>query len=141
MVAGVQDQAGHVVAAHRTFLLPDGHDKARVRTPRLALGPCRGGAVRLGFLGDELLLAEGIETALSGQQATGTTAWAAISASGLKVVQLPPQVRRVTILADGDQPGREAARDAAARFTREGREVRVAYAPDGQDLNDAMVRP
>ncbi len=36
------------VAIHRTFLARDGVGKAPVNPPKMMLGPCRGGAVRLG---------------------------------------------------------------------------------------------
>ncbi len=47
---------------------------------------CASGAVRLAEFYEELVLAEGIETALSILQATGKPIWACLSTSGLKAV-------------------------------------------------------
>jgi putative DNA primase/helicase len=75
---------GAPLAVHRTFLARDGLTKAPVEPAKMMLGPCRGGAVRLGPVSDQLMIAEGIETALSAMQVTGQTAWAALSTSGLR---------------------------------------------------------
>jgi putative DNA primase/helicase len=100
---------------HRTFLACDGGGKAAVDPQKMMLGPCRGGAVRLGPLGDVLMVGEGIETCLAAMQAIGHPAWAALSTSGLRSLDLPEGVRNVIVLADGDDPGEAAARDCAWR--------------------------
>ena len=129
---------GRPVAVHRTFLARDGSGKAPVEPTKMMLGPCHGGAVRLGPVGDRLLVAEGIETALSAMQATGQPAWAALSTSGLRTLELPVDVRDVVVLADGDTPGEAAAQDAGLRWKREGRRVRIARPPRGLDFNDVL---
>ncbi len=50
----------------------------------MMLGTCRGGAVRLGPDRLVIVVAEGIETSLSVSAASGLTAWATLSTSGLK---------------------------------------------------------
>jgi putative DNA primase/helicase len=127
------------LAVHRTFLGRDGAGKAPVDPAKMMLGPCRGGAVRLGPIGDRLMVAEGIETALSAMQATGQPAWAALSTSGLRTLDLPAEVRDVIVLADGDEPGEAAASDCGLRWKREGRQVRIARPPRGADFNDLLV--
>ncbi len=107
----------------------------------MMLGPCAGGAVRLAGPDKELVLAEGIETALSILQATGKPIWACLSTSGLKAVRLPPETRTIIIAADGDEPGLAAAEEAASRFYREGREVKIARPPAGMDFNDLLQLP
>ncbi len=139
MVAAVQDVGGRIIAVHRTWLRPDGAGKAAIDRNKMALGPCRGGAVRLAPAIDALLVAEGIETALAALQATAQPTWASLGTSGLKALDLPAGIRRVTILADGDAPGEAAARAAAERWTREGREVRIARAPAGLDFADVLA--
>jgi putative DNA primase/helicase len=129
---------GRPVAVHRTFLARGGPGKAPVEPAKMMLGPCHGGAVRLGPVGDRLLVAEGIETALSAMQATGQPAWAALSTSGLRTLELPADVRDVVVLADGDAPGEAAAQDAGLRWKREGRRVRIARPPRGLDFNDVL---
>jgi putative DNA primase/helicase len=115
-------------------------EKRRPVTPqKMMLGPCGGGAVRLGDVTKPLLVGEGIETCLAAVQATGQSAWAALSTSGLTSLQLPPEVRQVTILADGDDAGEKAATSAAIRWKREGRLVRIARPPTGTDFNDVLM--
>jgi putative DNA primase/helicase len=126
-------------AIHRTFLARDGSGKAPVDPAKMMLGPCHGGAVRLGMCGDVLMVGEGIETCLAAMQATGNPAWAALSTSGLRTLDLPYGVREVIVLADGDDPGEAAARDCAWRWKREGRRVRIACPPSEMDFNDLLV--
>ena len=132
---------GKPVAIHRTFLKPDGSGKAAVKEPKLMLGPCGGGAVRLADADDFVMIGEGIETCLAAMQATGLPAWSALSAPGLKSLNLPDAIRRVTILADADDDGsgEAAAIDAGRRWKKEGRAVRIARPPVGKDFNDLLI--
>ncbi len=127
------------LAIHRTFLAHDGSGKAPVDPQKMMLGPCRGGAVRLGEPADLLMVGEGIETCLAAMQTTGNPAWAALSTSGLKALNLPETAREVIVLADGDDAGEAAARNCALRWQREGRRVRIARPPRGQDFNDMLA--
>src|SRR5512132_258922 len=86
-----------------------------------------------------LMIGEGIETCLAAMQATGHPAWAALSTSGLLSLDLPSDARDVIVLADADDAGQAAARDAALRWRREGRRVRIAYPPQGMDFNDMLL--
>lgn len=137
MVARVQNGSdGEAFAIHRTFLAPDGSGKAPVKPPKMMLGPSKRGAVRLAAAGELLMVGEGIETCLAAMQKTGHPAWAGLSAEGLRAIHLPPNVRKVVVLADGDDTGDAAARDCARRLIAEGREVQTAQAPPGKDFND-----
>ena len=49
--------------------------------------------MRLGPAGDALMVGEGIETCLAAMQATVHPAWAALSTSGLRGLDLPREVR------------------------------------------------
>ena len=121
MVALVTHGAdGTPLAIHRTFLARDGGGKAPVEPQKMMLGPCRGGAVRLADPGDVLMVGEGIETCLAAMQATGHPAWAALSTSGLRALDLPNDVRDVIVLADGDEAGEAAARDCALALEARG---------------------
>jgi len=130
---------GEPLAIHRTFLAYDGAGKAPVMPQKMMLGPCRGGAVRLAEPTGKLMVGEGIETCLAAMQATGGPAWAALSTSGLRTLQLPTEIEEVIVLADGDDPGEAAALDAARRWKREGRSVRIARPPTGTDFNDVLL--
>lgn len=127
------------LAVHRTFLAHDGAGKAPVKPQKMMLGPTRGGTVRLAPVASKLMVGEGIETALSAMQVTGTPAWAALSTSGLRSLVLPDAVEEVVILVDADPPGEAAARDTAARLLRQGREVWIARPTrDCKDFNDLL---
>jgi phage/plasmid primase-like uncharacterized protein len=140
MVAAVRvPTTGALLAVHRTYLRPDGSGKAAAEPARATLGPAAGGAVKLGGpLPDApLVIAEGIETALSAGLLLGAPAWAAVSAGNMARLDLPGDVRAVVVATDNDPPGLRAAGVAAHRWRAEGRAVRVAL-PDepGADFND-----
>jgi putative DNA primase/helicase len=86
-----------------------------------------------------LALAEGIETALSIQQATGIPTWASLGASNLERVEVSDCVRDVIICADADPPGESAALAAAKRLITEGRKVRIARPGQPADFNDLRM--
>ena len=130
---------GTPLAIHRTFLARNGAGKAPVKSQKLMLGPCHGGVVRLAESGNTLMVGEGIETCLAAAQASGLPAWAALSTSGLRALDLPSAIRDVIVLADGDDPGEKASRECALRWIREGRRVRIARPPKGMDFNDMLL--
>lgn len=144
MLAAVRDtRTGEFRAVHRTFLRPDGAGKAAVDPARASLGPVSGGAVQLQQPGEgiPLVVAEGIETALSAAKMISGAAWSAISAGNLATLPLPPlpACPVVVIAADPDPPGLRAANVAGQRWRAEGRSVRIAT-PDkpGTDFNDLL---
>ncbi len=66
-------------------------------------------------------------------------AWAAVSAGNLaKGLLLPLAVKQIIIAADPDEPGEQAARLAALRWSREGRAVRIARPNGDVDFNDLL---
>ena len=148
MIGIVQDRAGEAIGLHRTYLeeRTDGAvGKAAIAKPRMMLGRVAGGAVRLAPFKGELALGicEGIETGLAVMKACpGLAVWATLSTSGLEQVQLPPEVKRVIILADHDESGAglRAAETAARHLRMEGREAVIALPPSaGQDFNDLLI--
>jgi phage/plasmid primase-like uncharacterized protein len=137
IVAGV---AG--VAIHRTYLSPDGLAKASVSPNKAMLGAVSGGAVRLYSGHHALVVAEGIETALSlrsGLLTTSVTIWAALSASNLARLRLPQRPGSLTIAADGDDAGRSSAQLLAIRAHDLGWKIFLLPAPDGHDWNDVLT--
>lgn len=122
-------------AVHRTFL--DGYKKSGIEPNRMMLGKISGGAVRLAPAHDILAVAEGIETALSFQQMTGVPTWAVLSASNYIGLILPTYVKEITIAADHDGRGMQAAYEAAELWSWQGCTVRVVLPPvSGEDFND-----
>lgn len=130
------------LAIHRTYMRPDGSGKADVNPSKAMLGAAAGGAVRLAQAEGPLLVAEGIETALSlscGLLARPATIWAALSAPGIAALRLPDRPHRLTIASDGDQAGREAAHKLAERAHALGWQVSLLPAPEGRDWNDILT--
>jgi phage/plasmid primase-like uncharacterized protein len=141
MVAAVQGAGSPAV--HRTWLRADGLGKAEIDPPKAMLGAVSGGAVRLADGLGPLVVAEGIETALSlasGLLRTPATVWAALSTSGIRGLHLLPTASRLTIAPDGDAPGREAANALAERAHALGWKVSLLPAPNGQDWNDILTK-
>lgn len=66
-------------------------------------------------------------------------AWAALSASGLRALRLPPEPGRLTVACDGDAPGRAAAHALAERAHASGWAVTIADPGDGMDWNDVLT--
>jgi hypothetical protein len=132
------------IGVSATFLAVDGSDKAALDPPRKFFGVTKGGAVHLGEPDPEvwLCIGEGIESAASVAQACSLPAWAALSATGISNLVLPPAARLVLIAADHDQSGvgQRNAREAGRRFVREGRRARIAMPPiAGSDFNDVLL--
>lgn len=146
LVGIVRERSGKIIAVHRIYLRPDGTAKAEIAKPKKMLGRVGGGAVRLAEIGDDgvLGLTEGIETAIAVMTSCpGLAVWATLSATNLEQVGLPPEARRVILLADHDASaaGLRAAEAAARRLITEGRGVAVALPPEeGDDFNDVLLR-
>ncbi len=126
---------------HRTYLMRDGNGKAPIEGAKMMLGPCAGGAVRLTESEGPLVVCGGIETGLSllsGLLSNPAKVWAALSTSGMKALQLPVETGQLTVAADGDNPGREAANVLAERAHALGWQVSLLPAPEGHDWNDVL---
>lgn len=135
-------EGGNGFAVHRTYLRADGSGKAALAPAKMMLGGAAGGAVRLAQGTGPLVVAEGIETALSlasGLLRGPATVWAALSTSGIRGLRLPPDPGRLTIASDGDTAGRDAANALAARAHALGWQVSLLPAPDGCDWNDILT--
>lgn len=128
-------------AVHRTYLRPDGGGKAPVTPAKAMLGATAGGAVWLSG-GPRLIVAEGIETALSlrcGLIDGPAAVWAALSTSGLRALRLPARPGRLTIAVDGEDAGRAAGLALAARAAALGWRVGTLDPGDGRDFNDILT--
>ena len=143
LVAIARNRDGDIQAVQCVFL-NDGQ-KAQIDVPKRSTGVLDGAAVRLpGLRGDELVIAEGPETALSVYQAWGRESWIALGSVAKLVNQLPLD-RVVVIARDADQHGSEAAQaleKAMGSMANRGVNLRVAVPPmptkAGYDFNDAL---
>lgn len=150
MVAPIQDFSGHFMGVHRTYLNSD-YSKTIEKPAKMVLGNMRGGAIRLGPVSPHIMIAEGIETALSVKMFyPDVSVWAAVSLGNFLVLRLPPQVRRVTILGDNDmkppkdgqKDPKDMMKDAALRIKNDlpGRHVILCWPDKGQDFNDMLEK-
>lgn len=135
-------EGGEGFAVHRTYLRANGSGKADIDPPKAMLGAVSGGAVRLTDGPGRLVVAEGIETALSlasGLLQRPATVWAALSTSGIRGLRLPAHPGRLTIATDGDKAGRDAAHALAERAHAFGWQVAFLDPGDGRDWNDILT--
>jgi hypothetical protein len=163
MLAAITDLDGRTIGCHRTYLArgPGGiWAKAPVPDAKKVLGEVKGGTIRLssgigprggkgGPLNDcppgtRLLMAEGIETALSAVMLRpDARVVAAVSLGNMAAARLPANVAELVLISDGDDHAQAQAAFSAAITTHSaaGRCVRVwRPAAPGEDLNDALRR-
>jgi hypothetical protein len=120
-----------IFAVHLTFLRPDGSGKvADDESQKITVGsPCGRPSV-LAPMNDllGLVIAEGIEDALSVHAATGVGAWAAGSWSFMPSLAetIPDYSNVVTICVDDDEDGRRGAYELAVRLRRRGHHVELS---------------
>ena len=123
LIAAVTDLSGNITGVLRTWLTRDGAGKAPLADPRRAMGELLGHAVRFGALeacpglrAGVLAAGEGIETMLSLKSVVPALPMAAaLSASHLAGLLLPPSLCRLYVAADNDVAGRRAATRLMAR--------------------------
>lgn len=128
---GVLPYPQQVTAVHLTALSDDG----RVRVSKRMIGPVSGQPLVVAPPNDGLglVLAEGIEDALSLHQATGLGAWAAGSAAHLGKLGgvVPDYVECVTLSGDDNIAGRDACARLGQALVARGFEVLVARTARG----------
>lgn len=123
IVCLVTDATGRPVTLYRIYLSDEGA-KAPVGAPKKMMPvpesrKVTGGCVQLGPACRVLGIAEGIETALAVNRATGMTVWAALSATLLERWEPPAEAETIYIWADSDRPDRQGIRrgeEAAERL-------------------------
>lgn len=141
MLAGVRDPAGRITAIEIVYLDPGGRRARWPRVSRKTVGRFTpGSAVRLDEAAAEMLVAEGVATALSAGERLGLPAWALLSTSNLRSWTPPDGVRRVVVAGDRGADGEASARMLAARLRRSGVRSDVRLPPDPfGDWNEAAV--
>ncbi|TCP58432.1 Toprim domain-containing protein [Rhodovulum bhavnagarense] len=132
------------IAVSRTYLRANGSGKADLprQTQKLMLGAAAGGHVTLMTGAGPLVVAEGIETALSVPRVfpgRPITLWAALSASNMRNLALPALPGHLVIATDGEPAGRAAGEALRSRARSLGWVVEIRSAPDGQDWNDVWI--
>jgi hypothetical protein len=138
MLARITDAVtNEPLSLHFTKLHPDG---TKIERRMLAGHVKRGGVIRLWADHDVaygLGIAEGIETALSAAHAFRPM-WSCIDAGNLACLPVLPGIEALSIYADNDAAGIDAAQQCARRWLSAGRDVAV-YTPDvAGDVNDIL---
>ena len=138
MIAAVTDLNGHLTGAHRTWLRPDGTDKAPVDTPRRAMGDLLGHAVRFGVPTSVMAAGEGIETTLSLRCCLPDMPMAAaLSSAHLAALLFPPTLRRLYIIRDNDPAG-DGARDSLIERASDAGIEALVLSPQMGDFNEDL---
>jgi hypothetical protein len=120
------------LGVHRTFLRPDGRAKADLEPNKMMLGRAKGAVLKLSLDEDVtqgLALTEGIEDALAVLADGVAPVWACLSAGTLMAFPLLGGIGALTVFADNDVPGAQAAEACAQRWRQAGRQVRVVAPP------------
>jgi hypothetical protein len=139
LLAAITDLDGSITGIQRTWLEAGGRGKAAVATPRRTLGRQLGNAVRFGNADKVMLAGEGIETVLSLKTVLpGLAMLAALSASNLAALVLPPALKRLYVARDRDPAGEAAFQRLARRAAGLGVMVRPLD-PVGGDFNDDLM--
>lgn len=142
MLGRVVAKSGNPVTYHRTYI--DGDRKASVRAPRKMMRTARGTkgwAIRLYPAESEVVIAEGIETAIACKLLFGIPAWSVVSANGMLDWEPPEGIERVIVAGDNDASltGQAAAYEKARRLWVLGYSVEVRIPPEEGDWNDVLL--
>jgi hypothetical protein len=131
---GVLDiAAADVHGIQLTKLKADGSGKADVEPKKMTLGQCVGYPIVLALPTDllALVIAEGVEDALTAHIATGRSAWASGGAGRLSALadKVPSYIEHATIMMDDDKVGRDGANKLGSLLQRRGIEVELLLTP------------
>ena len=139
LIVALTERSRQVRAIQRLYLTADCRAKA---CKPMSLGKISGLAIKLGPLTDTLYVAEGLEDAMTAQQASEgkSSAWAAAGSSNMQNLVVPAVVTTVVFLGqnDKDDPGQhdktfeQNLAKAAPKLMREGKAVRVCMASGGR---------
>lgn len=156
LLGAITGDDGQMTAVHRTWLARNSAGqwgKAPLQAAKMSLGRVTGGTIRLwrgasgkalaqAPEGEAVAIGEGVETCLSVAIACPERRIiSAVSISNMANIKLPPAVRTVILLKDNDGDNKAAAKAfsrAIGHFQQDGRIVRVAIPPVGDDFNDTL---
>jgi putative DNA primase/helicase len=122
------------------YLQADGRDRIRDGKGKTSWGQVRGAAVMLDPFDAPtmgVIIAEGVETAISLHMAELHPVWATAGAGNMSAFPVLAGIEAVTIAADRGEPGQKAAAACAARWRDAGREAFIITPPDAGDWADA----
>jgi putative DNA primase/helicase len=125
------------------YLRADGQDRLRDPKGKTSWGRCANAAVMLSAFDEPtlgLVLAEGTESAVAVLNTDLAPVWATPGAGNLGAFPVLDGIEALTIAADPDKAGRDAAARCAARWRAAGREVAIVTpsAGDWADEDDEV---
>ncbi len=148
LVCALQDANDAIVGVQCVFLDDGGRKKYERLRPdntkakaKLTFGVIVGSALRLGGIGEHIVFVEGPEDAMVlRQQLPSTPVWASCGTAMLPRINVPSQVRQITLAGDNGEAGRAAVDEAVSAYMEQGFDVREIF-PDPQfkDWNDELV--
>ncbi|GGE75018.1 DUF7146 domain-containing protein [Sphingomonas prati] len=144
MVCALQDAAGLVVGVQRIYLAPDGRGKLDVAKPKMSLGIIVGSAFRAAGhdIGSatQVIACEGPEDGLSlAQEIPDRPVLVACGTALLSRLDLPSQVREITLAGDKNAAGRTAVEQSRTVYLDRGIDVVEMYPAAGfKDYNDQL---
>ena len=126
MTTPVEDKPSGV---HRTFLNTDGSKRDRKMLGRAGVIRLSRDDAVMGGLG----ITEGVEDGLAVLLSGWSPIWAAGSAGEIRRFPILAGIGSLTIFADADSAGLEAAQECEGRWVAIGREVRISPPPRSDD--------
>lgn len=137
MVALMRDiRTNEPCGIHRTYLNQDA-----TKLDRMMLGRAKGACVKLtddSEVTSGLGIAEGIETALSVMRCGFRPMWSCLSAGTIKNFTVLPGIEALTVFADADFAGIDAAKTCVQRWRDAGQHANALIPEGGGDYNDEV---
>ena len=122
LIAMVRSPKGKPVTLHRTYITEEG-GKAAVASPKKLMGTpfgmsITGGSICIGKPEGKVIIAEGLETALSLSLALDLPSFSTISPHGLRTFAPPAEITEAVVGVDNDisGTGQKAAKDLSDRL-------------------------
>ena len=128
---------GEHVGTEITYLEAGGRKASSLRVPRKLIG-CKppGAAVVIDPVDDEMVVAEGVPSALSASEHFDLPCYALLGVRSFPQWRPPKGVRRVVIAAEPDPSGRAFSKRLYDTLCHEGFDCRLEFAPGGaKDFN------
>jgi hypothetical protein len=142
MLAALSDvHTGEQVGIVNVYLQADGHDRLRDSKGKTSWGRCAGAAVMISAFDEPtlgLVLAEGAETAIAILNTGLAPVWPTAGAGNLGAFPVLRGIEALTIAADIDPAGQDAAARCAARWRAAGRDIAIVTPPVGDWADDEV---
>lgn len=89
--------------------------------------------------GENLVIGEGVETALAARQLGHRPTWALGTVGSISFFPVLEGVKRLIVLGETGKPSADAIKLCGQRWCRARRQVQIIYSEVGSDLNDALM--